>query len=156
VPPDAVWLASTDADSVVPFDWLTHQVRLADRGAEAVRGTVDVRDWRCWPPEVGRAYAAGYHGVDGHPHVHGANLGVRASAYLAAGGFAPVARDEDVLLVAALAAGGVRVVASGHAPVATSARAVGRVPGGFSGHLRRVALAADTDGATVLAQGDGA
>ena len=39
----------------------------------------------------------------GHPHVHGANLGVRGSTYLAAGGFLPVPAHEDRLLARAVA-----------------------------------------------------
>ena len=48
-------------------------------------------------------YAAG---TGPHSHVHGANLGFRASAYLTAGGFPPVPTAEDHALVAALTAGG--------------------------------------------------
>jgi hypothetical protein len=155
VPPHGVWLASTDADSVVPFDWLTHHARLADRGADAVRGTVAVNSWAGWPAGVAAAYragyAAGYRGGDLHPHVHGANLGVRGSAYLAAGGFPAVACHEDVGLVGTLVAAGAHVVATGHAAVRTSARARGRAPGGFSGHLRGLArptgLGVPADGA---------
>ncbi|WP_198954729.1 glycosyltransferase family 2 protein [Kineosporia sp. R_H_3] len=146
VPPDEVWLACTDADSAVPFDWLTHHARLADRGADAVRGTVAVTGWAGWPAGVAAAYragyAAGYRGGDVHAHVHGANLGVRGSAYLAAGGFPALACHEDVVLVDALVAGGAHVVATGHAAVRTSARARGRAPEGFSGHLRGLALPA--------------
>jgi hypothetical protein len=34
----------------------------------------------------------------GHHHVHGANLGMSASAYGAAGGFPPLRTHEDVAL----------------------------------------------------------
>ena len=137
--PAATWLACTDADSTVPFDWLTHHARLADRGADAVRGTVVVDDWTAWPAAVEAAHRAGHRADERHPHVHGANLGVRGSAYLAAGGFAPVASHEDVGLVAALHATGARVVATGCAAVRTSGRPAGRAPDGFSAHLRRLA-----------------
>jgi glycosyltransferase involved in cell wall biosynthesis len=82
IPAAATWLASTDADSVVPFDWLTHHVRLADRGADAVRGAVGVDDWSGWAPSVRTAYLTAYRHDPHHPHIHGANLGVRGSAYL--------------------------------------------------------------------------
>ena len=36
--------------------------------------------------------------TDGHPHVHGANLGISAEMYARSGGFADVAAHEDVLL----------------------------------------------------------
>ena len=39
--------------------------------------------------------------VNQHPHVHGANLGFRASAYLRAGGFPALPTAEDHALVAA-------------------------------------------------------
>ncbi|MFN0281277.1 MAG: glycosyltransferase [Kineosporiaceae bacterium] len=139
VPAEAVWLANTDADSTVPFDWLTHHVHLADRGADAVRGTVVVDDWSRWPGRVQAAHRGGYRSDDRHLHVHGANLGVRGSAYLEAGGFAGLACHEDVALVDALAAAGQRVTATGHAAVRTSGRRLGRAPDGFAGHLRSLA-----------------
>ena len=36
--PGSLWLANTDADSVVPWNWLIHQVDLADAGADLVLG----------------------------------------------------------------------------------------------------------------------
>jgi len=145
VAPGRTWLACTDADSVVPQHWLVHHLRLAGAGADAVLGTVRVPDWRSWPGAVRTAYDAAYHGVEGHPHVHGANLGVRGNAYRAAGGFGPVAADEDVALVAALRRGGHRVVSTARAAVATSARAVGRAPAGFSGRLATLAAQAGAE-----------
>jgi glycosyltransferase involved in cell wall biosynthesis len=153
VPPDRLWLALTDADSEVPFHWLTHQLVLAGRGYDAVLGTVEVRDWGGWSPDVRAAYLAGYRAGDGHGHVHGANLGVRGSAYLAAGGFGPHAADEDVALVAALRRSGARIAATGRAPVVTQARPDGRAPDGFAGHLRRLAGETATEGADADADG---
>src|ERR1700679_1715895 len=43
--PERLWLATTDADSVVPTGWLADQLRSADAGWEAVVGTVAVADW---------------------------------------------------------------------------------------------------------------
>ena len=37
--PADVWLATTDADSVVPAGWLRQQARYADQGWDAVAGT---------------------------------------------------------------------------------------------------------------------
>ena len=73
--------------------------------------------------------------VPGRPngHVHGANLGVRADAYLRAGGFPDRPAHEDVDLVAALVASGARVVATDACDVLTSGRLVGRAPGGVRG-----------------------
>ena len=72
--------------------------------------------------------------------MHGANLGVRADAYLAAGGFRTVAEHEDVGLVETLRAAGAPIDSTDRAPVTTSARSTGRVPGGFAGYLRRHVL----------------
>lgn len=70
-------------------------------------------------------------------HVHGANLGVRWSAFEAAGGFPPVPEHEDVLLVEAVVAAGANVAAG--PTILTSGRLRGRVDGGFSGYLRLLA-----------------
>ena len=53
--PASVWLATTDADTLVPPCWLTRQLRYAEGGWDAVVGTVTVTDWR---PVPGRAAAA--------------------------------------------------------------------------------------------------
>src|SRR6185312_2937931 len=68
-------------------------------------------------------------------HVHGANLGVRADAYRAAGGFAALAEDEDVSLVEHLRAAGARIAHTEHEPVTTSSRLNGRVAGGYARYL---------------------
>ncbi|ERK72928.1 hypothetical protein N136_00718, partial [Leifsonia aquatica ATCC 14665] len=69
-------------------------------------------------------------------HVHGANLGVRASAYAEAGGVLPLVVGEDVDLVARVRASGRPVVESEQHPVLTSARLDGRAPDGYAAHLR--------------------
>jgi hypothetical protein len=137
VPADRLWLATTDADSRVPADWLVRQLELASAGADVVLGTVEVDDWSDHPPYVEQRWRAGYHPHDGHGHVHGANVGLRADAYLEAGGFATLDRDEDVALVAALAHR--PVVRTGAIPVLTSARTAGRASGGFADFLAGLA-----------------
>jgi hypothetical protein len=77
--------------------------------------------------------------ADQHPHVHGANLGFRASAYLRAGGFPALPTAEDQALVEALAAGGCRVLRTRALPVVTSARRDSRAPDGFGHYLRKLA-----------------
>ena len=76
--------------------------------------------------------------ADGHPHVHGANLGVRGDTYLAAGGFRNVAAHEDVLLRDAVRALGGIVVSTGSGPVLTSGRQRGRAPAGLAHYLREL------------------
>lgn len=131
--PVRTWVATTDADSMVPRRWLAVQLALAAAGTELVLGTV-LPD-----AELSAAERARWHCrhtlVDGHPHVHGANLGVRADSYLAAGGFADVDTDEDVLLVRALRERGVHECSTALIPVLTSGRLTGRAPGGFGGYL---------------------
>lgn len=133
------WLATTDADSIVPPDWLAVQVGLARRGADAVAGTVRVDSWDQQPARVRTAFETTYGTpADGHLHVHGANLGVSAAAYRAVGGFRPLALAEDQALVDALVAGGHRVAATGAIPVRTSDRVTSRAVGGFADHLREL------------------
>ncbi len=78
---------------------------------------------------------------EGHRHVHGANLGVRVSAYRRAGALAPLSTGEDVALVAALDRCGAAVLRTARAPVTTSARLRGRAPAGVADDL--LALAGD-------------
>ncbi|BEP15210.1 glycosyltransferase family 2 protein [Acidothermaceae bacterium B102] len=132
---DGLWLAMTDADTTVPYHWLSAQLRLVQTGADVVVGTVQVDAWEEHPPAMAsrfaRHYAAGFDG-SGHSHVHGANLGVRASAYVRAGGVAGLALSEDHALVEACSATGARVVRTADLPVTTSARRTGRAAGGFA------------------------
>lgn len=128
-----VWLACTDADSVVPPDWLTDQITSAAGGADLVLGRV-----RPDPDDLDdashREWSRRHRSTDPTSHVHGANLGVRWSAFEAAGGFRPVFEHEDVLLAEGVLARGGRVAPGRE--VLTSGRRRGRVPGGFSGYLQ--------------------
>jgi hypothetical protein len=133
--PAQVWLATTDADTVVPSYWLTRQVQYANQGWDVVLGTVTVTDWAGQPPHLQARFTAHYaHGTGPHPHVHGANLGVRAAAYRAAGGFKALNTAEDHDLFSALSATGSRTLRADNICVDTSARRQARAPDGFS-HL---------------------
>ena len=133
--PAAVWLATTDADTVVPPGWLRRQLSYARQGWDMVLGTVTVTDWTGHPAHTPAVFAAMYESGPGpHPHVHGANLGIRASAYLAAGGFQPLRTAEDHALAATATEAGCRVLQASDIPVETSARRQARAPRGF-GHL---------------------
>ncbi|MEU0238103.1 glycosyltransferase [Nocardiopsis sp. NPDC006198] len=140
---DAVWLAVTDADTLVPRHWIAEQLRHA-RDCDAVVGTVAVRDWSSREPGFGQRFERVYPRDTGgtHPHVHGANLGVRASAYSDVGGFPPLPCSEDLALVTALEAAGYRVRRPLDLAVTTSARPDPRARGGFGDHLTRT-LGAD-------------
>jgi glycosyltransferase involved in cell wall biosynthesis len=140
--PAAVWLATTDADTLVPADWLARHLREAAAGWDAVVGTVTVTDWAEHPPEVSPLFYARYATDRGtHSHVHGANLGFRAEAYVAAGGFSPSPTAEDHALVDALTAAGRRVLRTTEVNVVTSARRRARAPHGFSHLLSTLAMA---------------
>ena len=136
---DTVWLASTDADSVVPSRWIREQLRVADGGVDAIAGTIHVSDWSERPASLADRFRAFYESLgstEAHGHVHGTNLGVRASAYLAAGGFEPFRTGEDHALWKALGRiEGIRRVSSRQLAVTTSARAFARAPDGFGRFL---------------------
>ena len=151
--PGECWLAHTDADTRVPYGWLARHLAYAAQGWDAVLGTVQVLDWSEHPPGTAERFQRQYatpvrpavetapKPVAGttfggaprveHPHVHGANLGVRADAYRSAGGFAALAVGEDHALVAALEALGCSVRRAVDLPVITSARRSVRARGGF-------------------------
>jgi glycosyltransferase involved in cell wall biosynthesis len=138
--PAAVWLACTDADTVVPRYWLTRQLRYAGQGWEGVVGTVTVADWAGHPPRVRALFDQRYRATQRrHPHVHGANLSFTAAAYLAGGGFQPVRTAEDHALVHDLQAAGVRLLRTNRIPVVTSARTRARAPRGFGWRLGALA-----------------
>ncbi|MDF3864058.1 glycosyltransferase [Pseudomonas denitrificans (nom. rej.)] len=128
----ARWLACTDADSSVDHDWLVRQLAF---GAEAVCGTVRVADWSPRAEQVRLIYDAHYQSSENHRHIHGANLGVCARAYQRAGGFRPLAADEDVHLVRDLERSGARIVWTHQTCVTTSARRDCRARHGFGKFL---------------------
>ncbi|HET9080980.1 MAG TPA: glycosyltransferase [Trebonia sp.] len=140
--PADVWVATTDADTLVPGRWLRRHVRFGDQGWDAVAGTVRVTDWSGYHPDVRSLFRARYGtGTGPHPHVHGANLGFRAAAYLRAGGFPDVPTAEDRALVAALSANGSRIRRTRGLAVVTSARRDSRAPRGFRDYLAALAAA---------------
>jgi glycosyltransferase involved in cell wall biosynthesis len=154
VPLRRQWICSTDADSVVPRDWLRSHKAAADAGALVALGRVLPQ-----AADLDEAVLRAWHDAHREPerHVYGANLGVRADAYLLAGGFPPLASGEDEALVDAiesldpglLPVLGVLGVVGEPPPVlvtelagsvvSTSGRTIGRAAGGFAGYLRRLA-----------------
>ncbi len=136
VDPARTWYATTDADSVVPADWL---LRMVDSDAEMVLGVVHVPNWRHHPTEVVRRYLRAYHSkAKEHSHIHGANMGFRGDAYWHVGGFRPLPSGEDAELVDRFMAAGLSVDRDATLSVATSDRRDGRAPGGFAHHLREL------------------
>jgi glycosyltransferase involved in cell wall biosynthesis len=132
-----IWLANTDADCHVPITWLTDQLQLAQAGVQAIAGIVDVDSFDEHDANVPGRFRSTYllH-LDGtHPHIHGANLGVRADVYLRAGGWSNLCTAEDHDLWKRIAAAGARKLSSSRLKVVTSGRRCGRAPMGFAGAL---------------------
>jgi glycosyltransferase involved in cell wall biosynthesis len=137
--PSEVWIANTDADSRVSVDWISHHLQLATRGFCGIAGIVRVVSIEGHDAAAVREFHAGYATYeDGtHPHVHGANLGVRADAYADAGGWSDLTVAEDHCLWSRVRARGWPTIASVGSVVLTSGRLHGRARGGFADTLRR-------------------
>jgi glycosyltransferase involved in cell wall biosynthesis len=136
-PTQHVWIANTDGDSQPSPDWIARQLALAEQGYCGVAGIVRLDDKCC--PALVRALMADYVvNSDGtHPHVHGANLGIRADAYVDAGGWSDLTVAEDHCLWRRARARGWKLISSIASVVTTSARLEGRAKGGFADTLRR-------------------
>lgn len=136
-PLNRCWLANTDADCHVPPTWLNDQLVLAEDDIHAVAGTVSVDSFEEHNPGVAQRFRTSYliHPDGSHPHVHGANLGVRADAYLRAGGWGRQVTAEDHDLWRRLRASGVNCLSAASLRVLTSGRRVGRAPFGFADAL---------------------
>ncbi len=136
--PCEIWIANTDADTVVPADWLVRQLVLASAGVDAVAGVVELDRSTCHDEELlgrfARHYVLDPDASVEHVHVHGANLGFTAAAYRAVGGWKAIATGEDHDLWGRL----LRTVtsrATRELIVVTDARLVGRAPDGFAADL---------------------
>ena len=137
IPACKFWLANTDADCEVPPTWLRDQLELASRGVQGVTGVIDVDDFREHQAHVPQRFRSTYrvHADGTHPHVHGANLGVRLDAYLRAGGWGPLRHSEDHDLWTRLRESAASLVSDASLVVVTSGRRVGRAPSGFAAAL---------------------
>jgi glycosyltransferase involved in cell wall biosynthesis len=131
----ARWLATTDADSRVPRDWLAAQLAY---DCDAFCGLVGVDDWLDFPLSVQRAYTRTQMLADGHPHVHGANMGISAAMYRRSGGFQSLKVSEDVALVSALVRLGATIARKPSPVVMTSPRRASRATGGFADYLKEL------------------
>lgn len=132
------WIANTDADCVVPCSWLRLQTTMA-WSVDAIGGIVRL-DPATTESGLLDAFEASYL-LDGdrHRHVHGANIGVSARAYLSVGGWCETTVvGEDHVLWNALVAEGHRVTQATALSVFTSARVRSRVVGGFATNLEQL------------------
>jgi glycosyltransferase involved in cell wall biosynthesis len=128
--PRNLWLATTDADSVVPDPWLTAQIAAHDAGADLWAGRVSVADWSAHAPATARLWNQEY-GREGTP-IHGASLGISAQAYLEIGGFRALLTGEDRDLYRRALEVGARLHHEVNVTVTTSARRHARAPLGFA------------------------
>jgi glycosyltransferase involved in cell wall biosynthesis len=149
-------ILTTDADTVVPPDWVVRNLRAIDDGASAVAGAFDID-----PVEEAALPAmlrlrlrleARYEALttelacrlDPQPHdpwprhaaTSGASLAVGLETYLAVGGMPSLPVGEDRAFVDALVAAGGLVRHDPQIRVRTSGRLVGRAVGGFSDGMR--------------------
>ena len=126
----ARWIAFTDADTIVPPNWLSVQLELY---ADATCGEVRIDDWSGHPRGVRERFLDSYR-AEAH-HIHGANLGISAPAYYATGGFPALRSGEDVAVISNLLKRRSDVRWKGPPPVTTSARWQTTIEGGFAAHL---------------------
>ncbi|HEY1852964.1 MAG TPA: glucosyl-3-phosphoglycerate synthase [Solirubrobacterales bacterium] len=139
-------LASTDADTRVPPEWLARQLQALEAGAEAIGGRIllDAAEAAALPAEVverrerellQRTAAATTRGPAEHAHFSGASLGLTPRAYRLVGGMAQLESLEDQELEDRLAARGVAIHRPGSVWVTTAARTEGRAERGLARDL---------------------
>ncbi len=137
----ATWIACTDADSVVPPDWLIQQVaHIKDQPTDMICGVVSVDSWAHLTPKTRQAYVTHYQDMMGHRHIHGANLSFSSDAYLAVDGFAPLPCHEDVDLVKKFETQGYMITWSNRVRVITSSRLLARATEGFAAFLANLEI----------------
>ncbi len=142
------WIATTDADTTVPSDWLAMHRQWARRGADAVTGLVRVDPQAMLEPPVRHLLDLERRRAEhGHRHVYGANLGVTGAWWSRVGGFPPVPTGEDELFVARLRAAGARVLGVSDSVVVTSGRLDPRAPRGFGARLATMTAESSAVGA---------
>lgn len=139
--PRSTLLLNTDADSLVPEDWITGMLAsMVSIRASAATGMVELIGWEA-PPAARLAYdaaiARGIHGTS-HAHVYGANLAVSLAAFVTVGGFRPMVHGEDRDLVARLRAAGHTIATPFYPRVLTSGRLTPRCPAGLGAFLKRL------------------
>lgn len=105
----ARWLALTEADVRVPYDWLAAQLAYQ---VDAVCGRVDAEPGaRKSVPGQRRRRSIALDEL--RPSVYGANLGISTLAYVDAGGLNSVTGQDEVQLIRRVEAGGRRIAWSG-------------------------------------------
>ncbi len=121
-----IWLATTDADSRVPRDWLAVQLEAYCSGADMWAGRVRVTEESATAKRWTQRYSS-----EPNP-VHGASLGFSATLYTQLGGFGGMSTGEDRDLHHRAVMAGFRIAHDLRAAVTTSSRRKGRAPEGFA------------------------
>ncbi len=134
--PNTIWLATTDADSQVPEDWITTQLGIHRSGGQVWVGPVRVSDWSGRSAGTAAAWRRQYRAE--YLPIHGANFGMSAATYLDAGGFAELATGEDRDLFERAVALGAVVRHDPRVHVGTSGRRGAHAPGGFAHTLSAI------------------
>ncbi len=131
-----LWFANTDADTHVTPDWIQIQLAHAAAGVVGVAGIVclDASASEAAKTTHEKFYETAADGT--HQHVHGANLSMRADAYIDAGGWSDLALAEDHCLWNRLRRRGWPLLSPVNSVVTTSARVEGRARGGFADTLK--------------------
>ncbi len=151
LPPEGL-IASTDADSVVASDWLSHQLEAVAAGADAVGGYVELAANDLHPFVLAHREARAAerlalvhaHTPDAeHHHFAGASMSLTTAAYLRLGGIEPLATLEDEALERALRAHGLRIDRLRSVRVRTSARLQGRAAAGLAHDLAQATAIAE-------------
>jgi glycosyltransferase involved in cell wall biosynthesis len=125
-----IWLATTDADSRVPPEWLAAQLAAHEDGTDVWTGRVAVEDWSPYGELTALRWNEAYDGEE--IPIHGASLGFNAQLYLNAGGFASLHTGEDRALHQAMLDAGGRAHHDTELKVVTSGRRHARAPFGFA------------------------
>src|SRR5207249_11921217 len=104
------------------------------RGADGTGGQVGLGAWPKYGPGGRVRYVMDYSMAP--RHIHGANLGMSAAAYRAAGGFPALNLGEDAALISSLLERKADIRFAGAPRVSTSARWESTIEGGFAAMLR--------------------
>ena len=128
------------AGAVVGGRWVgmahkwTDQLAIAEQGIEAIAGVVSVDSFEEHSAGTDMRFRHNYviHADGSHPHVHGANIGVRADTYLRLGGWRGLETAEDHDLWNRLVTTASKRQSTARIQVVTSGRRIGRAPHGFA------------------------
>lgn len=145
------WIACTDADSVVPPNWLVAHLQNRHAGADLVLGSVYPRKEDLPAPLMDAWLTRRQQLAPAEHSVYGANMSFSAAAYDLAGGFAPLPAHEDRVLLETFLRLRLRVRSAPAIEVQTSGRLTGRAPHGFASYLHSLTPDLPPDGTGAMA-----